>query len=216
MISLSGILFLVGCHELLNIFWMIRYAVFAQESATIFGDEYIVLNSDTTEIFIGLNLVEVEEFCTVTGCLPVVDEGRDEVNSRLVGYHKTFLQTATHTQAVGTELLQIRAYLFVETNVNLVEVLHVVNIHSHHVAQTMRQEHGVCSSLYSLFCITLCKSELLHAVEEQAANREVYVSPFYAWLGYIQCMVVAFFYNRVDFQLALAELSAHRHGAGVV
>ena len=27
-------------------------------------------------------------------------------------------------------------------------------------------EHGVCSSLYSLFCITLCKSELLHAVEE--------------------------------------------------
>ena len=80
MISLSGILFLVGCHELLNIFWMIRYAVFAQESATIFGDEYIVLNSDTTEIFIGLNLVEVEEFCTVTGCLPVVDEGRDEVN----------------------------------------------------------------------------------------------------------------------------------------
>lgn len=82
MISLSGILFLVGCHELLNIFWMIRYAVFAQESATIFGDEYIVLNSDTTEIFIGLNLVEVEEFCTVTGCLPVVDEGRDEVNSR--------------------------------------------------------------------------------------------------------------------------------------
>ena len=124
MISLSGILFLVGCHELLNIFWMIRYAVFAQESATIFGDEYIVLNSDTTEIFIGLNLVEVEEFCTVTGCLPVVDEGRDEVNSRLVGYHETFLQTATHTQAVGTELLQIRAYLFVETNVNLVEVLH--------------------------------------------------------------------------------------------
>lgn len=74
-----------------------------------------------------------------------------------------------------------------------------MNIHSHHVAQTMRQEHGVCSSLYSLFCITLCKSELLHAVEEQAANREVYVSPFYAWLGYIQCMVVAFFYNRVDF-----------------
>ena len=152
----------------------------------------------------------------MTGCLPVVDEGRDEVNSRLVGYHETFLQTATHTQAVGTELLQIRAYLFVETNVNLVEVLHVVNIHSHHVAQTMRQEHGVCSSLYSLFCITLCKSEFLHAVEEQAANREVYVSPFYAWLGYIQCMVVAFFYNRVDFQLALAELSAYRHGAGVV
>ena len=92
MISLSGILFLVGCHELLNIFWMIRYAVFAQESATIFGDEYIVLNSDTTEIFIDLNLVEVEEFCTVTGCLPVVDEGRDEVNSRLVGYHETFRQ----------------------------------------------------------------------------------------------------------------------------
>ena len=151
MISLSGILFLVGCHELLNIFWMIRYAVFAQESATIFGDEYIVLNSDTTEIFIGLNLVEVEEFCTVTGCLPVVDEGRDEVNSRLVGYHETFLQTATHTQAVGTELLQIRAYLFVETNVNLVEVLHVVNIHSHHVAQTMAFE----PSMHNSFMMTL-------------------------------------------------------------
>ena len=81
----------VGSHVVLYILWMIRNAVFAQESATVFGDEYIVLNSDTTEIFVGLNLVEVEEFCTMAGCLPVVDEGRDEVNSRLIGYYETFL-----------------------------------------------------------------------------------------------------------------------------
>ena len=61
-----GILFLVGCHELLNIFWMIRNAVFANESATILGDEYIVFDADSTKVLVGLNLIKIEEFCTVT------------------------------------------------------------------------------------------------------------------------------------------------------
>ena len=58
--------FSVGCHILFYILWMVRDAVLAQESATILGDEYIVLDTDTTEVLVGLNLVEVEELCAVT------------------------------------------------------------------------------------------------------------------------------------------------------
>ena len=72
------------------------------------------------------------------------------------------------------------------------------------------------TSLYSFLCITLGKTGLLHAVEEQAANTEVNICPFYTWLCYFESIVVACFYDGVDFQLALAELAAHWHGAGIV
>lgn len=56
----------VSSHILLYILWMIWDAVGSEESATILGDEYIILDADTSEVFVGLNLVEVEELCTVT------------------------------------------------------------------------------------------------------------------------------------------------------
>ena len=45
---------------------MIRYAVFAKESASVLGDEYIVLYTYASEVLVCLNLVEVEEFGAVS------------------------------------------------------------------------------------------------------------------------------------------------------
>ena len=41
---------------------MIRYAVLAKESASVLCDEDIVLYTYASEVLVGLNLVEVEEF----------------------------------------------------------------------------------------------------------------------------------------------------------
>ena len=79
------------CHVFLYVFWMIRNAVFANESATIIGDEYIVFDADSTKVLVGLNLIKIEEFCTVTLCLPVIDKSRDEVYTWLISYNESFL-----------------------------------------------------------------------------------------------------------------------------
>ena len=50
---------------------------------------------------------------------PLVDELRNEIDTGLVGHHKAFLQTATHAQAVGAKLFEVRTRLFVETDVDL-------------------------------------------------------------------------------------------------
>ena len=84
------------------------------------------------------------------------------------------------------------------------------------MTQSVRQEHGVGTCLYCFLCITLGKTEFLHAVEEQAADTKVNICPFYTRFGYLECIVVASLYDGVDFQLALTELTAHWHGAGIV
>ena len=53
---------------------MIGDALGAKEAATILRDEDIVLDTDATEVLIGLQLVEVEEFLAMSAGLPVVDE----------------------------------------------------------------------------------------------------------------------------------------------
>ena len=73
---------------------MVRNAIFAYEAATIIGDEQIVLNTDTTEVLIGLQLVEVDELLAVAAGFPVIDQCGNEVDTRLVGDDKAFLQTA--------------------------------------------------------------------------------------------------------------------------
>ena len=56
----------MGSHIVLYILWMVRYTVGSEESATILGDEYIILDTDASEVFVGLNLIEVEELSTMT------------------------------------------------------------------------------------------------------------------------------------------------------
>ena len=67
---------------------MVRYTVGSEESATILGDEYIILDTDASEVFVGLNLIEVEELGTMTWSLPVIDESRNEVNTWLICYYE--------------------------------------------------------------------------------------------------------------------------------
>lgn len=137
MLKIIIVFWLIVLHELFYVFCMVGYTVLAEESATVFCDEHIILYAYASEIFIGLKFVEIKEFRAMSVGLPFVNESWNEVNARLVGHYKTFFEAATHAQAVGAKLLKIGARLFVEAYVDLVESLHVVHIHAHHVSQTV-------------------------------------------------------------------------------
>ena len=195
---------------------MIRYALLAEEAAAVLGDEDVVLDADAAEVLILFDFVEAEELLAVAALAPVVDEGRDEVDARLVGDDEAFLQAAPHAQGVGTELVENGARLLVEAHVDLVEILHVVHVHAHHVAQSVRQEHGVGAGAHSLLGVAFHQAELLQPVGHQAAYGEVTVHVLHAGLGNVQNQVVAVLDNRIDVELALRVLAADGHRAGIV
>ena len=195
---------------------MIRDTALAEEAAAIGSNQDIIFDADAAEILIGLQLVEVKEVLTVSACFPIIDEGRDEIDARLVCYNKALLQSAPHAQTVRTELLQIRTGLLVETYVNLPETFHVVNIHAHHMSETVRQEHGMGSCADSLLCITLHQTEFLETISHQSADCKMHVCIFHARFSDFQHLVVTGLDDRIYLQLALVELTCDGHRASVV
>ena len=195
---------------------MVRYALASNESATVLRNEHIVFNSYASKVLVGLKQVKVDELLAVAAGLPVVYKCRNEVDTRLVSHHEALLQTTSHAQTVGTKLFEVRSRLLVEAHVYLVQVLHVVNVHSHHVSKTVRQEHGVCSGAYSLFRVALHQSQLFQSVSHELAHGKVNIHISHARLSHLQCVVVTCLHNAVDLELSLRELAAHRHGARVV
>ena len=136
-------------------------------------------------------------------CTPVVDECGDEVDAWFVGHNEAFLKATTHAQAVGSKLLQVGASLLVKSYIDLFQTLHVVYIHTHHVTQAVRQEHGVSAGCYSLVHIALHQAKLLEALGHEAAHCKVYIFIFHAGSCNLQCQVVALLDDAVDFELAL-------------
>ena len=134
---------------------MVGNAFRTKETAAVLCDEDIVLNADTAKVLVSLKLIEIDELLAMSAGLPIVDEGRDEVDARFVGKHETFFELAAHTQTVRSKLFKIRTCLFVETYIDLSQSFHVVNVHTHHVSQSVRQEHGVCTSGNGCVGITL-------------------------------------------------------------
>ena len=106
-------------HELFEFAYVIGDALVTQEAAAVLGNQYVVFNADATKVLVGFQLVEAEKILAVTAGLPLVDEGRDEVDARLVGNHETFFQLTTHAQTVSTKLFQVGACLVVETYIDL-------------------------------------------------------------------------------------------------
>ena len=195
---------------------MVGYSVLSDKAATVFSDEHIVLNTDASEVLIGLEFVKVEELFAVSACLPVVDEGRNEIDAGLVGHHESFFQSAAHAQAVSAKLFEVGSCLLVEAYVDLVEVLHIMHVKAHHVSQPVGQEHGVCSGFHGFLSVTLGQSQFLKAVEHQSADGKVNVGIFHTGLGHLEHVVVTGFYDGVNLQLPLRELTIDRIGAGIV
>lgn len=70
----------------------------AQNSTSRFGDENVVFDANTTEVFPFLQFGEVDELFVGAFGVPFVDEGGDEVASWLVGDHEAGLQFSAAAQ----------------------------------------------------------------------------------------------------------------------
>ena len=70
---------------------MVGDAALAEETAAVLGDEQVVLNADSTEVLVGLQLLVVEELLAMSLGPPLVNEGRNEIDAWLIGNDKAFL-----------------------------------------------------------------------------------------------------------------------------
>ena len=146
----------------------------------------------------------------MSGSLPFVNKCRDEINARLVSHDKSLLKFPSHSETVCAELVKYGSCLFIESNVYLVKSLHVMNIHSHHVSQAMRHEHGVCSSSYSLFSVSFHESESFQSVSHEFAHSEMHIHVLDSGLCNTEHIVMAVLHNAVNLQLSLSEFAADR------
>ena len=189
---------------------MVGDPVLAEEAAAIFSDEHVVFNADAAEVLICFEFVEVYPFGAVARCAPVIDKRGDEVDAGFVGDHETGFEAAPHSEAIGAELVEDRSRLLVEAYINLAESLHVVDIEAHHVAESVRKEHGVCTGSYGLLRVAPHEAELFETVGHEAAHVEMDIHIFHTGAGYFQHEVMAFLHDRIDLELALRETSADR------
>ena len=203
-------------HNIFYLLGMVGDALRTEEAAAVGSDEQVVLNTDASEVLVGVEKVEVEELLAVALRAPEVDEVGDEVDTWLVGDDEALLQPSAHAQAVGAELLKVRTRLLVEAHVNLPQAFHVVHVHTHHVAKSVRQEHRMRPCAYSFFSITLHQAELLQTVGHQAADGKVHVGILHTRLGHLEHIVVAGLDDGVDLQLTLRETSVDGHRARIV
>ena len=120
-------------HKFFQFCRVVGYALATQETASVLGDQHIVLDAYATKVLVGFQLVEDKELLAVSAGLPLVNQSGDEIDARLVSDNKTFLQLASHAQAISAKLFQVGARLIVETYIDLSQTFHVVNIHTHHV-----------------------------------------------------------------------------------
>lgn len=115
------------------VFGVVRHEFISKESATGFGDEYIVFDTDTSEVFELFDFVKVEELCVGAFFAPEVDEIGDEIDAGFVSDNVTGLEFATKAQTCESELRRRMSYGII-TDIDLSESFHVVNVHSHGVS----------------------------------------------------------------------------------
>lgn len=105
--------------EVFHLVYVVWYTLFTEESATFFCNEDVIFYSDSAKVFIGFQQVIIDEILMQPLLTPVVNERGDEVNARFVTHHPTFLQSASASQTVGSELLQVRTHFVIKSNVDL-------------------------------------------------------------------------------------------------
>ena len=87
---------LVVPHEFLHVVGMVGYALLAEETTAVGGDDDVVFDTNSAEVLISLKHVEVEPLGAMAFSAPFIDEGGNEVDARLVGDHEALLQPSAH------------------------------------------------------------------------------------------------------------------------
>ena len=84
-----------------------------------------------------------------TFALPLLDEGRDKVNSRFVGDYIARTETARHSETAVTELVGTLLVRVVADKI-LAEVFHIVTFYAHIVAEAVRHKESGYAELHHI------------------------------------------------------------------
>ena len=96
---------LLCCHLAFDIFCRDGKALGTEQTAALFGYENIILETDAAEVVVlFLKKGEIDILGIDAFLLPLLDEGRDKINSGLIGYDVTGLEHLAHTEGAETEL----------------------------------------------------------------------------------------------------------------
>ncbi len=139
---------------------------FAETACAVGCDEVIFFVTDTSEVTPFFEFVVVDEIGEALFGLPHVDEFGYEVHSGFDGEHESFFKRASEAERLASELGAL-GFAGV-TDIYLAEVLHIVHVKAHHVAEAALEEHGVRAGCNGFGCVAFGDSEGLEAVENHA------------------------------------------------
>ena len=148
-------------------------------------------------------------------CLPLVDEGRDEVDAGLVCDHIARNQFPGHPEASETELGRAGLIIVVSYEI-LVEVLHVVDIQTHVVTESVRHEESGDSGFDHIVDIAPDDIQCTEFLQHQAHSPEMDLTVGDTRTGEFESEIVAVADNLVYFPLLPGELARCRISSGEV
>ena len=109
-----------------------------------------------------------------------------------------------------------RLYGVVVAHIVLSEAFHIVHIHTHHVAQSVRHKHSVSACCHRVVGVTLHQSKVLESFGHEAAYCHMSVVPAQTGLGKCESQVVAIGHDLHYVTLFLSKSARDRHCASVV
>ena len=91
------------CHDVFDVRGEDREAVRAEAAGAVRCHEDVVLETDASEVIVSLQLLIVHEALVCAFPLPLLNQSRNEIKTRLGGHHMTRLEAAGHSEVAQTE-----------------------------------------------------------------------------------------------------------------
>ena len=188
----------------------------AEQTAALLGDEQVILQTDAAEVVVlFLQQCEIDILGIDALLLPFLNKSGDEVDTGLVRYDVAGLEHLAHTQRTETELCRTLISIVI-TDVVLAEILHIVHVQPHIMAETVGHEKRMSSRRHYLVWVSLKNAEVDKALGHQTGYGLVYLRICDAGTGYAQGQVVGSRYYIVNLLLFRGELTGRRYSPGEV
>ena len=139
------------------------YLVATYATAAVLGDDEVILDANTSEVVIVNQSVVIDKLTTLALFLPLLDEGRDEVDTRLIAHYYTGAQLPSATIGAAGQLGSARSKAREVEVVNIAALtygLAVVYIESHTVTQSVGHKHKHCSCGNGFFGVAFEQTEV--------------------------------------------------------
>ena len=143
------------------------------------------------------------------GRLPLLYQCRNEIDSRFISDDIARDELSGHSEAAEAELG--RTYLvIVIADIIFSVIFHVMDIHTHVVAEAVRHEQACHARFYHALDITADDIECAETLKHEGHSLDMHVPVCRSRLGEIESQLVAVAHNLVNIPLLCGELAACR------